>query len=192
MNENATPAPIAEPQPARRSRGGSALLIGVIAVVGLALLAVFYYGILNPPSKRVGSGAAPDFELTTFEGETIRLSDFRGTPVVLNFWASWCVTCRDEQPYLEEAWRRYQGRVVFIGVDYLDQLPNALAYLEEFDVTYPNGPDKGSRIYAAYHVQGVPETFFIDAQGNVQGFHVGPISRAQLEERIQALLDSNS
>ncbi|NOX62520.1 MAG: TlpA family protein disulfide reductase [Chloroflexi bacterium] len=191
MSETVTPPSVPDVQPEKRSRGGSALFIGVLALAGLALLAVFYYGVLNPSSQQIRSGAAPDFEITTFDGETIRLSDFRGMPVVVNFWASWCVTCRDEQPILEDAWRRYKGRVMFIGLDYLDQEPNALAYLEEFDVTYPNGPDKGSRAYAAFNVQGVPETFFIDAEGNVQGFHVGPITYQQLEERIQALLSES-
>lgn len=196
MNESAVPR---DDAPARRLRPGGLLLLLSIAVVGLILLAVFYYGVLNPSSRRVGSGAAPDFTFTAYsfglsayDGQTFRLSDFRGQPVVLNFWASWCAPCRDEQPHLEAAWRRYQGRVMFIGLDYLDQEPNARAYLTEFGVTYPNGPDRGSRAYTAYHVQGVPETFFIDAQGFVQGYYVGPIPAAELEQRIQALLQAST
>ncbi len=181
--------------PARRLRPGGLLLVIGIAVIGLIFVAVFYYGVLNPPSQRVGSGPAPDFTFTTYafglspyDGQTFRLSDFRGQPVVLNFWASWCGPCRDEQPHLEAAWRQYQGRVMVIGLDYLDQEPNARAYLTEFGVTYPNGPDRGSRAYTAYRVQGVPETFFIDAQGFVRGYYVGPITAAELEQRIQELL----
>lgn len=178
-----------ETAPNSAQRRGGLFMLGAVAVVGVMLVAVFYYGILHPSSRRVGSGAAPDFEIAAYNGETLRLSDYRGTPVVLNFWASWCVPCRDEQPILESSWRRHQGEVIFLGLDYLDQRPNALAYLSEFDVTYPNGPDLGSRVYTTYHVQGVPETFFIDAEGNVQGFHVGPLSAQQLEQRIQGLLN---
>ena len=187
MSDSVTPTPPSEPEAPKRGRPGGALLVGVIVVVGILILGVFYYGILNPPSRRVGSGSAPPIVFTTYDGEQIDLADYRGTPVVVNFWASWCNPCRIEQPILEAAWRKHQGDVVFLGLSYLDQEVNARAYMEEFDVTYPNGPDLGSRIYTAYHVQGVPETFFIDAQGNVQGFHVGPIDARTLEQRIQEL-----
>lgn len=194
MNESLLPSP-AEVQPKTRSRTGSLLLIGGVAVVGLVLLAVFYYGILHPPSVRVSSGKAPDFSftnydfgLTKFDGQTTRLSDLRGKPVVVNFWASWCVPCREEQASLEQAWQEYGDDVWFVGLDYLDQEPNARGYLSEFAVSYPNGPDKGSRAYSTYHVQGVPETFFIDAEGNLQGFFVGPIPAPELDRRIQELM----
>lgn len=192
MNVPPDPPAPGEPKPEKKSRLGSALLIGIIAIVGITFLAVFYVGILNPPSKRVGEGTAPEIQFVTYDGQEVRLSDFRGKPVVVNFWASWCVPCREEQALLESTWRRYNGDVIFLGLDYLDQEPNALAYLEEFDVTYPNGPDKGSRAYTTYHVQGVPETFFIDAEGKVHGYYVGPIPAAELERRIQALMAAES
>lgn len=197
-----TQSPLSSPTPAeagpkQRSRTGSLLLIGAVAVIGLILLAVFYYGILNPPSVRVGSGKAPEitftnynFGLSEFDGQPVRLSELRGKPVVVNFWASWCVPCRDEQAGLEQAWQKYRDQVWFVGLDYLDQEPNARSYLSEFAVSYPNGPDKGSRAYSTYHVQGVPETFFIDAEGNVKGFFVGPIPEPELERRIQELLET--
>lgn len=185
----------ADPPANPRSRIGGLLLIGGVAVVGLILLVVFYYGILHPPSVRVGSGKAPEFTfsnynfgLSEFDGQTMRLSDLRGKPVVVNFWASWCVPCREEQAGLEQAWQKYRDQVWFVGLDYLDQEPNARAYLSEFAVSYPNGADKGGRAYSTYHVQGVPETFFIDAEGNIQGFFVGPIPQPELERRIEELL----
>ena len=192
MNETTPSTPAPESSPPPRQRRGGVLIIAAVAVIGVLFLVVFYYGILNPSSRRVGSGAAPEIEFTTYDGQQIKLSDYRGKPVVVNFWASWCVPCRDEQALLEEAWREHQGEVVFLGLDYLDQEPNALAYLKDFDVTYANGPDKGSRAYTAYHVQGVPETFFIDAEGNIQGFYVGPIPAAELEQRLQALINSSA
>ncbi|NOZ71861.1 MAG: TlpA family protein disulfide reductase [Chloroflexi bacterium] len=176
-----------ETEEPKQSRQGKVML-GVIALVGLGLLAIFYYGVLNPPNKRVSEGMAPPIEMKTYDGEPISLAAYRGKPVIVNFWASWCLSCREEQPILEAAWRKYKDRVMFIGIAYLDQEVNARAYMEEFDVTYPYGPDLGSRIYTAYHVQGVPETFFIDAEGKLHGFHVGPISAQALDERIQQLL----
>ena len=127
--------------------------------------------------------------MTTFKGETITLSDLRGQVVIINFWASWCPPCRDEAPYLEATWRKYKGRgVVFIGLDYVDTEPKALAYIEEFDITYPNGPDIGEKMARAYHIKGVPETFFVDKTGQLRGVHIGPLSPPTLDNKIDQLL----
>lgn len=76
---------------------------------------------------------------------------------MINFWASWCLPCRQEAAYLEQTWRKYKGRgVVFIGVDYLDTENEALAYIKEFDITYINGPDLGIQISQAFNIKGVP------------------------------------
>jgi cytochrome c biogenesis protein CcmG/thiol:disulfide interchange protein DsbE len=97
--------------------------------------------------------------------------------------------CREEAPYLESTWRKYKDQgVVFVGVDYVDAKPNALAYLEEFDITYPNGPDIAQRIAKAYRVKGVPETFYIDKRGQVRGVHFGPLYPPTLDEKIEELL----
>jgi len=137
----------------------------------------------------VQRGLAPDFELTTFEGQKILLSDLRGQAVVINFWASWCVPCREEAPILEATWREYRDKgVVFIGVDYLDPENDARGYIKEFGITYPNGPDLGTRISQAYRIQGVPETFFIDRQGKIQDLFIGPLNQPELRRRIESLL----
>ena len=155
----------------------------------LSLLALLGLGLARASAGQVDSGTAPDFELTTFDGKAIRLSGLRGQVVVINFWASWCIPCRQEAPILEETWRTFRDRgVVFLGVDYLDTEREALAYIEEFDLTYPNGPDLGTRIAQAYRIQGVPETFFVDGGGMLRGVHIGPISEQALVGRIEALL----
>ncbi len=159
-------------------------------VVVIAFLAFLGWGLVRAYQGPVEEGPAPDFTLTTFDGETIRLSDLRGQVVVINFWASWCPPCREEAPYLERTWRKYKDKgVMFIGVDYLDTEKKALEYLEEFDITYPNGPDIGTRIADAYRIKGVPETFFVDKQGNLRGVKIGPLRPPELDERIEALLN---
>lgn len=159
----------------------------VTAIV--ALLALVGWGLARAQEGQKGSGPAPDFALETFEGEIIRLSDLKGQVVVINFWASWCPPCREEAPYLESTWRKYRDQgVVFIGVDYVDTDPEALAYIDEFDITYPNGPDLQTRISQAYRIQGVPETFFIGKDGTIRGVKVGPLAPPELEDRLIPLI----
>lgn len=153
-----------------------AVLIGFIAVIAYSLVRQ------NVSSSRP-TGQAPDFTFTTFEGETIRLSDLRGKGVVLNFWASWCIPCRNEAPILEEAWlREKENGIIFLGLDYLDQDHVAKAFLEEFKVTYPNGPDLQSEAARSYGLTGVPETYFIDPNGEITGMKLAELtSMAELD-----------
>jgi cytochrome c biogenesis protein CcmG, thiol:disulfide interchange protein DsbE len=164
-----------------------ALLVGFIlfaSVVGIQLMA---RGVTQPTS-----GQAPDFALTTFEGDTFRLSDLRGKVVVLNFWASWCGPCRDEAPTLQSLWERYREQgVIVVGVDYADTESGARKFIEEFGITYPNGPDMGTRIADEYNIQGVPETFVINQQGNVVQFIIAPVQPGQVDATIDRLLAEN-
>ena len=135
---------------------------------------------------------APDFELISFQDNTYQLADFRGSVVVINFWASWCESCKPEARDLEAAFQYYldRGDVVFLGVDYVDTEPEALAYLEEFGITYPNGPDLRTEISQAYRIRGVPETFVIDQEGVVAHVQIGPFqSLEDILSRIDPLLD---
>ncbi len=158
-------------------------------LVVFSLLGLLGWGLIKTSGGPRSSGEAPDFTLVGFDGQQVTLSELRGQVVVINFWASWCPPCREEAGYLEASWREYRERgVVFIGVDYVDTEPEALAYIEEFDITYLNGPDIGTRISQAYRIRGVPETFFVDRQGQLRGVKIGPLRPPELEERIEQLL----
>ena len=160
--------------------------------LGLLLL-ILTIGLIRAQKGQVSVGEiAPDFELITFEGESYRSVDYRGSVIVVNFWASWCESCKPEARDLEAAYQYYldRGDVIFLGVDYVDTEPEALAYLEEFGITYPNGPDLRTEISQAYRVRGVPETFVIDQDGIIAHVQIGPFS--SLEDiliRIDPLLD---
>ena len=160
--------------------------------LGLLLL-VLTIGLIRSQKGHVGVGeAAPDFELISFDGESYQLSDFRGSVVVLNFWASWCESCKPEAEDLEAAYQYYlsRGDVFFFGVDYVDTEPEALSYLEEFGITYPNGPDLRTKISQTYRVGGVPETFIIDKNGLISHVQIGPFqSLEDIILRIDPLLD---
>ncbi|MEZ4736097.1 MAG: TlpA disulfide reductase family protein [Caldilineaceae bacterium] len=140
-------------------------------------------------SEQRAAGEAPPFVFTTFEGETISLDDLRGKGVVLNFWASWCDPCRAEAELLEATWlREKENGIVFIGLDYLDQEPAAKAYLAEYNVTYPNGPDLQSDAARRYGIKGVPETFFIDPEGKIAHMVIGPIiNEAQFAQALDKI-----
>ncbi len=142
----------------------------------LALLALLALGLIRAQQGPVGVGQRiPNFTLTTFDGEVYKSSDLKGKVIVLNFWASWCKPCEEEAEILEAAWRFYQprGDVIFLGVDYVDTETEAKAYLAKFNITYPNGPDLGTRISQAFRMQGVPETYIIDQQGILRHMQYG-------------------
>jgi len=150
-------------------------------------------GLIQSQQGQVGQGElAPDFELISFSGETYQISDFRGSVIVVNFWASWCESCKPEAADLEAAHKYYQprGDVLFLGVDYVDTEPEALAYLEEFQVTYPNGPDLRTKISQAFRITGVPETYIIDQDGVIVYVRIGPFrSLEEIKSFIDPLLD---
>jgi cytochrome c biogenesis protein CcmG, thiol:disulfide interchange protein DsbE len=163
------------------------LTLGVLPI--LALLALFGWKMFDSAQGQVKSGAAPDFTLSLFDGSQLTLSNLRGQVVVINFWASWCIPCRDEAPLLEQTWRRYRDQgVIFIGVAYLDIDKEALAFLKGFNITYPNGPDLGTRIAKDYRIAGVPETFFIGTDGRVADLVIGPLTEDRLVNTIEILL----
>jgi cytochrome c biogenesis protein CcmG/thiol:disulfide interchange protein DsbE len=146
------------------------------------------------PILGVGS-SVPDFTLTLFSGyeyngaSEVKLSDLSGKVVVINFWASWCQPCRTEAADLETAWRFYKetGQVVFLGVDYVDTEPEAREYMTEFNLSYPNGPDMGTRISQIFNRNlGVPETYVVDQQGVLRFIQIGPF---QSVAEIQAIID---
>ena len=115
------------------------------------------------------TGKAIDFEIETFDGEMIKLSDFEGKVVVLNFWASWCPPCRWEMPFFERMSQEYEDQdVVFLGVAISDTLENVRAFAEGVGVTYPNGLDETGEIARDYSVVSLPTTFFIGKDGNVE------------------------
>lgn len=182
---DATPNISDAPRRGRLGLGSIVLLVGIVAIGVVFALALARQQLTQP-----NSGAAPDFTLETFTGQTIQLSELRGKVVMINFWASWCGPCREEAPELQAAWEHYQDRgdVVFLGVAYADNGPRSIAFLEEFGITYLNGPDLGTRISEAYHIQGVPETFIIDRDGNIAHFVYAGVTKAKLLPLIDSAL----
>ena len=162
----------------------------VAFAVVLGLVALFAMGIQVRSAQPVDRGLAPQFSIPLFDGGTFSLADHRGQVVVVNFWASWCQPCRLEAATLQNAYLKYKDRgVVFVGVDYVDTEKEARAYIKEFQITYPNGPDIGTETARKYHIQGVPETYFIGRDGMLYGNHIGPIDERTLSARLEELVN---
>ncbi|MDO8636745.1 MAG: TlpA disulfide reductase family protein [Dehalococcoidia bacterium] len=170
------------------------LVITVVTII-VGFLSLLGIGLARQTPKTGLSGVyriskpAIDFTLPLFTGGDITLSKLKGKPVVINFWASWCVPCREEAQAIEKTWRAYKDKgVIFIGVDIQDKEANALEFIKEFNLTYPNGPDIGGKITIDYGVAGIPVTFFVNRDGVIIDRFVGAISERYLVTRIEELL----
>ncbi len=189
MTINSSEMPAEEgTQETNRPRWGRLIAWGGV----LVLLVILALGLFRSQQGPVSKGqVVPTFTLTSFEGESYQLEDMAGKVVVLNFWASWCKPCEQEAADLEAAWQFYKDRgdVVFLGVDYVDTEPEALGYLTKFNISYPNGPDLGTRISQSFRIRGVPETYFVDREGKLAHAQIGPFSSlSQIKGIIEPLL----
>jgi cytochrome c biogenesis protein CcmG, thiol:disulfide interchange protein DsbE len=161
--------------------------LGALALV-LSLFGLLVWKVTSgEDAARVGE-PAPRIDVPQLDG-TGRLTTaaFRGRPTVINFWASWCVPCRDEAPLLEAAWRRYRSRgVLVLGIDTRDFIADGRAFVRKFGLTYPNGYDGKGTLAERYGLTGFPETFVVDGDGRIVEHVVGPVED---EEQIRAAIE---
>jgi peroxiredoxin len=138
-------------------------------------------------APRVGK-EAPDFRVLQLDGTVARLSDFRGQPVWLSFWATWCPPCRSESAEIESAYQEYsQAGVVVLAIDVGEDAQTVTSYVAKAGLTYPIGLDRSQQIGALYRVAGLPNHFFIDADGVLREWRVGPVDRDSLGKSISAI-----
>jgi cytochrome c biogenesis protein CcmG/thiol:disulfide interchange protein DsbE len=182
-------------------RGKLVLQVGAVALVALLLALLGWRVADRQAGKNVASAAidgdkpkAPAFTLPELgrEGE-VSLASLRGKAVVVNFWASWCVPCRDEAPAFQAAWERWrEAGVVVLGVNAQDFASDARSFIDRYGVTYPNVHDGEGSTLGDYGVTGFPETAFLDAEGRIVVFEQGPVDEADIEAGIRAALDGGA
>ena len=144
------------------------------------------------PSALIGK-RVPQFSLMSIDGREVTAASLRGRPVVVNFWASWCLECKQEHPVLLRAYRRFGADVAFVGVLYQDRVQDAEAFLAQLgDAGYPNLIDPDDRLALDFGVSGVPETFFVDAAGIVRFKQWGALSDAVMEQQLRLLTASSA
>ena len=163
----------------------------VLALAGVAgLLALLVWKLSHQQHAPAVGAAAPPFTLRRLDGAgDVSLASFRGRPVVLNFWASWCEPCKSEAPVLERDWSRYQGRgVVFLGVDYHDLAPDARSFVRHHALTFPMLQDGSGRVTGSYGISQVPETYVLNRQGRVVAHLAGPITDPGFAVRFRSAL----
>lgn len=165
-------------------------IVAVIALLGLTAVQLF-----RTQQGQVAVGeTAPDFTVTGFAntplaGQTLKLSEAHGKVVLVNFWASWCIPCRDEAEALEVLWKNYQNRgLIVVGLAWSDTERESLKFINEFSQTYLNGPDLGTRAAQQYRIKGVPESFLVGPDGKLVWVKIGPTSYAELVSVIEPLL----
>lgn len=183
-----------------------AVLHGVGLVLGVGFVALLVYGLLaQAPERGIDDqlaksrpAPAPGFELAALadgrpgarlaavwkraaRDKKVNLDELRGTPVVLNFWASWCVPCREEAPLLRRGAERWRARgVLFVGLNMQDVTEDARTFLREYELNFPQVRDGTNETARRWGATGIPETFFIDARGRVVAHVVGTVTAEQL------------
>jgi cytochrome c biogenesis protein CcmG/thiol:disulfide interchange protein DsbE len=151
------------------------------------LMVAMAWGLAHPasvPPDAVLGKTAPDLVVQGLDDRPTSLSSLRGQPVVLNFWASWCTPCRQEEGPLKAAAQRLSGRVAFLGVDFKDSEVAARTAQARAQYPYPVGP-AAAGVPAAYGVTAPPETFFIDSRGTVVARFVGPLDGGLIDRYLQ-------
>jgi cytochrome c biogenesis protein CcmG, thiol:disulfide interchange protein DsbE len=173
------------PAAGRRGLNKRVLLAGLVCVVPLLLVLRLNLG-RNPHAVRsplIGRPAPPFAMAPVGGGPSVSLDSLRGRPVVLNFWATWCVPCFQEHPVLSRT-AAARPDVAFYGVAYQDEEQRIADFLQRQGSAYPTLVDPGSKAAIAYGIAGVPETYFIDTRGTIVDKWSGPLTQGALDERL--------
>ena len=181
----------------------SVLCLGVLQISASHLLAgekqlsskAINYKLVSNLQEMKDKSPAPDFTLPDLERGKVSLKDFHGKLLMLNFWASWCVPCREEMPAMERLYQRYKDRgFVILGVNIKDDKKSAVSFVRELKITFPIGFDPNGDVGLLYGAWGLPATYLIDARGIALARAWGPADwfSPRARELIEALLDAKS
>lgn len=177
----------------------------LLSALVLILIAVLIAGCSgnNSGSSTSGNAApakyAPDFTVTTLSGDRVSYNaNLKGKPVVLNFAASWCGPCEQEAPVLAKMYEKYKDKVVFFGLAVKDDTDSQRAFAEKHGLEFPIGMDPNGDIVYSYQkagkvsFSGIPTTFFIDAEGNIKDFFIGPLMEKTFEQKVASILPADA
>jgi len=173
-------------------------LLIVLAIAGL-VLALAAAGFLikqgmkpNETASKAPLGKkelASNFSLELMDGKRFNLNDYKGKPILINFFASWCLPCREEMPVIEKIVQEYQPKgVIFLGIAVDDTEKKMKEFIARYGVTFPVGLDKTAEIQKSFGLYGIPTTYFIDKNGVINYFHSGTVTEELLQHELNKLL----
>jgi cytochrome c biogenesis protein CcmG/thiol:disulfide interchange protein DsbE len=137
----------------------------------------------NVPVKPRKGFRAPDFTLLNPKGEKVSLGDFRGQPVMINFWATWCSPCRDELPEIQAAYENSKDLMV-MGISFQEKASDVEPFVEKKGLTFPILLDSDGQIAMKYQARGLPTSFFVNPEGIITAVHIGPVTAGDLENYV--------
>jgi cytochrome c biogenesis protein CcmG/thiol:disulfide interchange protein DsbE len=176
---------------------GAGILVGVgigmviFAAIGIGSFSLFSRFFTNTGSQLLQAPAqkspAPDFQLQALDGSSFRLSDLRGHPILINFWATWCGPCQLEMPLIEQYYQKYNPNLVVLAVNNDEPEPDVRAFVTSHKLTFPVLLDPGAKVEDLYRVRAFPTTFFVDKSGTIRYQHIGILNEGQLVQYLSQL-----
>ncbi|MBN2304811.1 MAG: TlpA family protein disulfide reductase [Anaerolineae bacterium] len=169
-----------------------------LILVAMALLGIVGYALYERNKSTPTTGPAPDFDVTAYDvdriampGARLSLDTLENQVIVVNFWASYCIPCQAEAPMFERLWTDYRDRgVVFLGINTGEPEKDAVDYLIEYAITYPNAPDHGGKMEDDYRITGIPETFVLNGDGEIVKHFISTPKENELRAAIDQALGS--
>ncbi|HVN55357.1 MAG TPA: TlpA disulfide reductase family protein [Anaerolineaceae bacterium] len=134
---------------------------------------------------------APEFTLLTLNGEQVQLAHFRGKPVMLNFWATWCNPCKEEMPLIQAAASRPGNNLIVLGINDDESADLVREFIQEYKISFRVLMDPGAKVTDLYQIRGFPTSYFLDPGGKIQAVHIGSISADQLEGYLRRIGATN-
>jgi thiol-disulfide isomerase/thioredoxin len=165
-------------------------VLGIALLVGLALAVAYVYGFgsarssNNPPDTAQVGELAPDFELETLTGDTIRLSELEGKPVLINFWATWCAPCVLEMPNFQKYYEDYPGQFEVLAINYGESKDVVGEFIHDIGVTFPVLFDNDAKVHGVYRFPGYPTSYIVDKTGVIRFQHIGLMDERTLEKYL--------
>jgi thiol-disulfide isomerase/thioredoxin len=174
------------------------VLSGLLIGVGLGVIILFGLGFgdqLFGGGKAAGGGSladspfvgspAPDFQINQLGGQPVRLSDLKGKPVLINFWATWCGPCTAEMPAIQKIYAQYPSQFTVLAVNADEPVSDIKSFLKDKGLTFDILLDPGGKVQSLYRLRGYPTSFFLDADGIVRAEFIGPLSEGQLVDNLK-------
>jgi cytochrome c biogenesis protein CcmG, thiol:disulfide interchange protein DsbE len=173
-----------------------AIIIGIVWLINtqgaVTSQAITLTADASGPAPRVDQ-PAPDFQLRTLDGQTVSLSDYRGRPVWISFWASWCPPCRAENPDIQEMYQKYQAQGLVILAPAIGEDEGAVSgYVRRTGLTFTIGLDSSTQIAANYRIVGIPTHFFVDGDGVLRAWRIGSMNTKTMEQNLALIMQAEA